>query len=108
MNLFDGINENDKDAMLKCLDMQRILTVCSSACEFHTRLIHNLLTILAEKNLMLTHKIEHMAQKIPGTSCCRICLWKRKKAEARNSVSLLTGSSWRIICLWTEAPCPGN
>ena len=63
MNLFDGINENDKDAMLKCLDMQRILTVCSSACEFHTRLIHNLLTILAEKNLMLTHKIEHMAQK---------------------------------------------
>ena len=63
MNLFDGINENDKDAMLKCLDMQRILTVCSSACEFHTRLIHNLLTILTEKNLMLTHKIEHMAQK---------------------------------------------
>ena len=115
MNLFDGINENDKDAMLKCLDMQRILTVCSSACEFHTRLIHNLLTILAEKNLMLTHKIEHMAQKNTRdkllsylSSCCRICLWKRKKAEARNSVSLLTGSSWRIICLWTEAPCPGN
>lgn len=108
MNLFEGINENDKDAMLKCLDMQRILTVCSSACEFHTRLIHNLLTILAEKNLMLTHKIEHMAQKNTRDKLLSYLSMEAEKAEARNSVSLLTGSSWRIICLWTEAPCPGN
>ncbi len=52
-----------EDTEVLFLDVKRILTVCSSACSFHTRLIRNLLTILAEKNLMLTHKMEHMAQK---------------------------------------------
>lgn len=45
------------------LDFQKIQTVCSSTCIFHTRLIHNLLTVLAEKNLMLTKKMEHMSKK---------------------------------------------
>ena len=45
------------------LDARRIITVCTSACEFHTRLIQNLLSVLAEKNLMLTKKMEHMARK---------------------------------------------
>lgn len=52
-----------EDTEILFLDVKRILTICSSACSFHTRLIRNLLTILAEKNLMLTHKMEHMAQK---------------------------------------------
>ena len=52
-----------EDTEVLFLDVGRILTVCSSACSFHTRLIRNLLMILAEKNLMLTHKMEHMAQK---------------------------------------------
>lgn len=45
------------------LDVNRVLKVCSSACEFHSRLIHNLLSILAGKNLMLTRKIDHMGQR---------------------------------------------
>lgn len=52
-----------EDTEVLFLDVKKILTVCSSACVFHTRLIRNLLTIMAEKNLMLTHKMEHMAQK---------------------------------------------
>ncbi len=45
------------------LDIKRILTTCSSACSFHTRLIRNLLSVLAEKNLMLTGKIEHITKR---------------------------------------------
>lgn len=45
------------------LDLKRLLTTCAATCDFHGRLIHNLLSILAEKNLMLTRKIEHMAKK---------------------------------------------
>lgn len=45
------------------LDVKKILTVCSCACQFHTRLIHNLLSILAQKNRSLTKKLEHMSQK---------------------------------------------
>ena len=39
------------------VDVQRVLTVCSSACEFHTRLARNLVFILAQKNLFVTEKL---------------------------------------------------
>ncbi|MDP4109963.1 MAG: Crp/Fnr family transcriptional regulator [Bacillota bacterium] len=50
-------------AVILFLDVKRILTVCSSACVFHTRLIRNLLFVLAEENLALTGKIGHMTQR---------------------------------------------
>lgn len=45
------------------LDVKRVLTTCSSACAFHSRLVYNLLAVLAGKNLVLTRKIDHMGQK---------------------------------------------
>lgn len=45
------------------LNVGKVMNVCTSACTFHTRLIHNLLSVLAEKNLMLTRKMEHMSKK---------------------------------------------
>ena len=45
------------------LDISRVLTVCSSACCFHGRLIQNLLSVLALKNKILTQKLEHMSQR---------------------------------------------
>ncbi len=45
------------------LDVHRIMNICSSACVFHTRLIRNLLSVLAENNLMLTRKMLHMSQR---------------------------------------------
>lgn len=40
------------------IDYRRIITTCTSSCAFHTALIQNMLRILAEKNIMLTQKIE--------------------------------------------------
>lgn len=51
------------DCEVLFLDFHKILTTCSSACQFHTMLIHNLLTTLAQKNLNLTRKLEHISQK---------------------------------------------
>ena len=45
------------------LDYQRMITFCSLACEFHTRLIQNLLRIVARKNLMLNQKIEFISKR---------------------------------------------
>lgn len=45
------------------LNVRRITTVCSSACGFHTRLIRNLLSVLANNALMLNQKIEHISQR---------------------------------------------
>jgi len=45
------------------LDIGKLLHVCTPACAHHTQLIHNLLYIMAKKNLMLTRKIDHMGQR---------------------------------------------
>lgn len=44
-------------------DINRILTPCSDGCVYHTRLVQNLVSVLAEKNLALTGKIEHLSQR---------------------------------------------
>lgn len=51
------------DCEVLFLDLEHALSVCSCACGFHTRLIRNLMTILAKHNLNLTRKVQHMGQK---------------------------------------------
>jgi len=52
--------KNSKCMLLAC---RRMMTVCSSACGFHNRLVKNLLQLVSRKNLMLNEKIRYMSQK---------------------------------------------
>lgn len=45
------------------LNVKRVLNVCPSACEYHSRIIRNLLGELAEKNLRFGEKLTHMGQR---------------------------------------------
>ncbi|MDR2490146.1 MAG: Crp/Fnr family transcriptional regulator [Spirochaetaceae bacterium] len=45
------------------LDFKRIIKVCSNACEFHTRLIKNMVSNMAYKNVQLMEKIECISQR---------------------------------------------
>ena len=45
------------------LHIRRVLSVCPSACSYHSRFIRNLLGELAEKNLRLNEKLTHMGQR---------------------------------------------
>ena len=45
------------------MDVNRILTTCSSSCDFHNRLIRSLMYVLAGKNLMLTRKMDIITPK---------------------------------------------
>ena len=45
------------------LNVKRVLNVCPSACEHHSRIIRNLLSDLAGKNLLLNEKLTHIAQR---------------------------------------------
>lgn len=51
------------DTNVLYLNVQRMLHTCSSACPFHTRLIQNLLAVIALKTLELTKKIEHLSKR---------------------------------------------
>ena len=48
----------DEDSTLLLMDCRRITTTCSSACAFHNRIIHNLLRLVAVKNLVFDQKIQ--------------------------------------------------
>lgn len=50
-------------ATVMFLPVKRVLTVCSSACAHHSRIIRNLLGELAEKNLRFSEKLTHMGQR---------------------------------------------
>lgn len=41
----------------------KIITTCTSDCDFHNQLIHNLIKIHAKRNVMLTQKLEHMGKR---------------------------------------------
>ncbi len=45
------------------LTFNSILASCEQACGFHQRLIQNMMMILAQKNQMLTGKVEHMGKR---------------------------------------------
>lgn len=52
-----------KDSEVLLLNCQRVLMVCSNSCRFHSLLIKNLLQEIAQKNLVLTQKIQYMSKK---------------------------------------------
>ncbi len=52
-----------QDTEVLYLDMQHLLTFCSNSCAFHNRLIHNYVTVLAQKNRVLSQKIRHCTQR---------------------------------------------
>lgn len=51
------------DSRVLLLDYRRIITTCPSSCIFHSRLIENMLQILARKNSMLNSKIEALSAR---------------------------------------------
>lgn len=52
-----------KDSAIMFIDMNKLINVCTSACEFHNRVVHNMVFALALKNNGLNQKINHLTQK---------------------------------------------
>ena len=65
------------------LDCRRVLTTCSGACPFHTRLIRNLLRVVAEKNLLLNRKIEVVSRRTTREKLLTYLRSQAKKSGSR-------------------------
>lgn len=82
--LFRGIGSDELPLLLQCLgaaqkhydrgetilaegapteQLGMVLTTCTNACPFHAKLIQNLLTVCAAKNLQLSQRILHTTPK---------------------------------------------
>ncbi|MDR2601992.1 MAG: Crp/Fnr family transcriptional regulator [Spirochaetaceae bacterium] len=45
------------------INAQKISAVCASACQFHTKILNNMILELAKKNITLINKIQHITQR---------------------------------------------
>lgn len=45
------------------LDYARVASLCPASCSFHSRLIANMLQVLAQKNLEMNSKLSHLARR---------------------------------------------
>jgi len=52
-----------EDCEILFMNYRKIITSCPSACGFHTRLVENMLKIIAQKNLALSQKIEVLSKR---------------------------------------------
>lgn len=66
------------------LDVKRVLTVCSSACPFHQKLIRNMVYILAGKNILLGEKIRHISRRTTREKLMTYLSDQSKKAGSRH------------------------
>lgn len=78
------------------LNVKRILTVCTSACSHHSRIIRNLLGELADKNLMLGEKVSHMGQRTTRAKIMSYLSAQAQKAEPMNLTFLFPSATRRL------------
>ena len=51
-----------EESEIMLMNCRRIIISCHCACVFHTKLIKNLMVLLAQKNITLIQKLEHITQ----------------------------------------------
>ncbi|WP_079988044.1 Crp/Fnr family transcriptional regulator [Anaerotruncus rubiinfantis] len=70
------------DCTVLLLDFYRVLHTCGASCEFHQRLIENMVKLLARKNVLLMEKMEIISKK---TLRERILVWASQQAQRNGS-----------------------
>lgn len=54
--------QSSEESEILFINYKKIINHCSSACDFHSKLIENMLRIIANKNLLLNQKIEILSK----------------------------------------------
>lgn len=63
------------------INYRRLTTSCTNACDFHGRMIKNMLRILAMKNLMLNQKLEFVTKRSTREKLLAYLSYEAQKAE---------------------------
>lgn len=77
----------DEDSTVLLMDCSRITVSCSSACAFHNRIIHNLLRLVAKKNLVYDQKIEVTSKRTTREKLMTYLL-NQAKIQGSNSFTI--------------------
>ena len=66
-----------QDTQILFLNVKRLLTTCPNSCAYHEKLIRNLLSVSAQKNLHLSRRIFHTSPKTIRGNFCPTCPTRR-------------------------------
>ena len=72
----------DEDSTVLLMDCRHITTTCSSACAFHSRIIYNLLRLVALKNLVFDQKIQVTSKRSTREKLMAYLLYQAKLQNA--------------------------
>ncbi len=75
-----------EDSEIMLVDYRKIITTCSHNCSFHNKLIFNMLRIVANKNIMLSRKIEITSKRTTREKLLAYLSYEAKKAESRTFI----------------------
>lgn len=73
-----------EDSHIMLIDCRRITVSCTSACSFHSRIIFNLLQVVATKNLAFNQKIEILSRRTTREKLMAYLLIQAKQNGARS------------------------
>ena len=76
-----------QDSTLLRIDCCRITRSCSNACEFHNRLILNLLQVVAAKNLTFHKKLEIISKRTTREKLMAYLIWQAKLQHSHSFTS---------------------
>ncbi|MBQ8497951.1 MAG: Crp/Fnr family transcriptional regulator [Clostridia bacterium] len=75
-----------EDSTVIFFDVKRIITVCSSACRFHSMVVQNLFFAISEKNKKLLQKLGHISKR---TTREKLISYLSEEAKRNNSASFV-------------------
>ena len=73
-----------EDSAVIFFDVRRIITVCSSACRFHSMVVQNLFFAISQKNKTLVQKLGHISKR---TTREKLISYLSEEAKRQNSAS---------------------
>ncbi len=73
----------DVNSQILLIDCHRITVSCSNACLFHTRIIHNMLYLVADKNLVYDQKLQIISKR---TTREKLMAYLMNQMKLKNSV----------------------
>lgn len=73
-----------EDSTVIFFDVRKMMTVCSSACRFHSRVVENLFYALSQKNRALVQKLGHVTKR---TTREKLISYLSEQAKKQGSAS---------------------
>ena len=73
-----------EDSIVIFFDFKKILTVCSSACRFHSMVVQNLFFAISEKNKKLVQKLGHISKRSTRE---KLMSYLSEESKKQNSLS---------------------